>query len=146
MLDGLRDIAAEPLGGGPGSAGPASFYNGAPRIAENYFIQVGQEVGVVGLGLFAAITVLIGQRLLRGRTVLLNQVLFASLVGLVAVNLLLHAWTDDTLAYIWWGLAGAAVAAIGSSSEVSIHKLTDLPRSAMRPKLPKRQVAHAKNR
>ncbi|MGZ6004923.1 MAG: O-antigen ligase family protein, partial [Candidatus Saccharimonadales bacterium] len=53
MLDGAKTIIKQPLGGGPGTAGPASFRNSQPaRIAENYFIQVGQEVGLIGLGLF----------------------------------------------------------------------------------------------
>jgi hypothetical protein len=35
--------------------------------------------------------------------------LFASLIGITLVNLLLYAWSDDTLSYIWWGLAGIAM-------------------------------------
>jgi hypothetical protein len=41
---------------------------------------------------------------------MLALVLFASFIGISFVNLLSHAWTDDTIAYIWWGLAGAAMA------------------------------------
>jgi hypothetical protein len=29
---------------------------------------------------------------------------------LTVVNLLSHAWADDTLTYVWWGLAGIAMA------------------------------------
>ena len=36
--------------------------------------------------------------------------LFASLIGLTVINLLSHAWADDTLAYLWWGFAGVAMA------------------------------------
>jgi len=35
--------------------------------------------------------------------------LLASLIGLIFVNLVSHAWADDTLAYVWWGLAGIAL-------------------------------------
>jgi hypothetical protein len=117
LTGGLSDIVHQPLGVGLGSAGPASVFNPAPaRIAENYFIQIGQELGVVGLGLFIAINVYIGSRLWRGRESALHVTLLASLVGITVVNLLSHAWTDDTLAYIWWGLAGAAVASTPSSA------------------------------
>jgi len=38
--------------------------------------------------------------------------LFASLMGIGLIGLLSHVWTDDTLAYVWWGLAGIAMAPI----------------------------------
>jgi hypothetical protein len=39
---GLKDLEHHPLGYGPGTAGPASYYNiGHPiRIAENYYVQI----------------------------------------------------------------------------------------------------------
>lgn len=40
---GARDIVHEPLGRGPGTAGPASARNDQPaRIAENYYLQIDQ--------------------------------------------------------------------------------------------------------
>jgi hypothetical protein len=47
----------------------------------------------------------------------LPQILLASLAGITFVNLLSHAWTDDTLAYLWWGLAGIALAPIITSRQ-----------------------------
>lgn len=110
-LDGMQDIARHPMGQGVGTAGPASVYNTeAPaHVAENYFVQIGQETGIVGLGLFVAINVLLGRELWMRRRHVLAQALLASLLGITAINLFSHAWTDDTLAYIWWGLAGAAM-------------------------------------
>jgi len=108
---GLKDIIKYPLGSGTGTAGPASLYNNHPaRIAENYFVQIGQETGVLGLGLFIAINVLLGLELWRRRGNPLAVVLLASLFGINFINLLSHAWTDDTISYIWWGLAGAVIA------------------------------------
>jgi len=108
---GLKDIIKYPLGSGTGTAGPASVYNNHPaRIAENYFVQIGQETGVLGLGLFIAINVLLGLELWRRRGNLLAVVLLASLFGISFINLLSHAWADDTISYIWWGLAGAVIA------------------------------------
>lgn len=107
---GLKDIYHQPLGGGVGTAGPASVYNPKrTRIAENYYIQIGQETGIIGLGLFLAINILVGYRLWQRRNQALALGLFASLLGLAVVNMLSHAWADPTLAYLWWGLAGIAM-------------------------------------
>lgn len=106
-----QDVWNHPFGQGPGSAGPASFRNNnSPKIAENYYLQLGQEVGFIGIVLFGSITVLVGWALWR-RDSPLAQVLLASLVGIVVINLVSHAWTDETLALLWWGLAGMALSA-----------------------------------
>jgi hypothetical protein len=110
---GISDLWHHPLGDGPGTAGPASFYNhGKVRIAENYFVQIGQETGWLGLLLFLLINAGVGALLYVRRGDALALSLFASFVGLTFINLLSHAWTDDTLAYVWWGLAGIAMAAL----------------------------------
>ncbi len=111
LKDGLSDIAHHPLGDGPGTAGPASAYNPREtRIAENYFIQIGQETGIIGMALFILINLGVGYLLWSRRSDPLALSLFASLIGLTLVNMLSHAWADDTLAYVWWGLAGIAMA------------------------------------
>lgn len=112
LKTGLDDLWRQPLGHGPGTAGPASIYNAGhlPRIAENYFIQITQETGWLGFGLFALINLGVGYLLWVRRADPLALSLFASLIGLTFVNLLSHAWADDTLAYVWWGLAGVAMA------------------------------------
>jgi len=123
LKSGLDDLGKQPFGRGPGTAGPASVYNNHPaRIAENYFIQVGQEVGWLGLALFLAINIVISYQLWQRRDQAIALVLLASLVGITLINMLSHAWTDDTLAYIWWGLAGLALA---SPITKSRRKLTD---------------------
>ena len=109
LNQGLREVAQEPLGRGPGTAGPASVRNnGQVRIAENYFLQIGQELGWLGLSLFVAINALVAWELWR-RTTTLAKVLLATLVGITVVNLISHAWADDALSLLWWGLAGAAI-------------------------------------
>jgi hypothetical protein len=109
LRGGFHDVVSQPLGSGPGSAGPASVRNnGQARITENYFLQIGQEVGAIGLALFVIINGLVAYRLWK-RTDPLARVLLASLVGLTVINLISHAWADDTLSLLWWGLAGAAL-------------------------------------
>ncbi|MGH7237315.1 MAG: O-antigen ligase family protein, partial [Candidatus Saccharimonadales bacterium] len=112
LKTGLHDIFRQPFGRGTGTAGPASVYNKphAARLAENYFIQIGQETGWLGLAIFVMINLLTAKLLWRCRREPLAISLLAALAGIILVNLLSHAWTDPTLAYIWWGLAGVALA------------------------------------
>lgn len=110
LRTGVREIIHQPLGRGVGSAGPASVYNrNQSRIAENYFLQVGQEVGWLGLALFIAINFYLARELWRRKHDSLALGLLAALAGLTFVNLLSHAWADDTLAYLFWGLAAIAL-------------------------------------
>jgi hypothetical protein len=112
---GLDDVLHEPLGRGVGTAGPASLHNDhSPRLAENYYLQIGQEAGVVGLGLFMAGNILVGWRLWLRRNDNLALILLVSLMAISFINLLSHAWADDTIAYLWWGLAGLALALPGT--------------------------------
>jgi len=117
LRSGLHDLTHEPLGRGPGTAGPASVYNSPHpgRIAENFYIQIGQETGWIGLLLFSLITCGVGYLLWLRRSDPLALTLFASLIGITFINMFAHAWADDTLAYVWWGLAGIAMATIPSS-------------------------------
>jgi hypothetical protein len=111
LTSAVTDVVQEPWGQGPGTAGPASFRNGPQpaRISENYFLQIGQEVGLVGIGLFVGINLLVAYALWR-RGGELGLVLVACWVGITLINMLSHAWADDTLSYLWWGLAGIALA------------------------------------
>ncbi|HET9850451.1 MAG TPA: O-antigen ligase family protein [Candidatus Saccharimonadales bacterium] len=111
--NGLSDIVHQPFGAGVGSAGPQSVYNHSQaRIAENYFLQIGQEAGWPAMIGFIAICVVVAVRLFKRRGSTLALALLASLIGISFVNLLSHAWADDTLAYTWWGLAGIALAPV----------------------------------
>jgi hypothetical protein len=43
--------------------------------------------------------------------------LLAALLGITFVNLLSQAWTDNTLSYLWWGLAGIALSPVLASAK-----------------------------
>lgn len=109
--DALLDIYHNPGGTGPGSAGPASFRNTGhpPKIAENYFLQIAQEAGLLALIAYSLINFELARILWATRSTELSRLLLATFAGLVIVNLLSHAWVDDSLIYIWWGLAGIAL-------------------------------------
>lgn len=103
-----REVAHEPLGRGVGSAGPASIHNSkaVPRMAENYFLQITQEAGWFGLFAYLVMLSVIGIQLWKLRRQKLALGLFAAFIGVALINLLSFAWTDDTLAFTWYGLAG----------------------------------------
>ena len=109
-LGGVERVVASPLGCGPGCAGPASYYGDNPQISENYFVQIAEETGVVGLGLFVALLVAVALTLYRTTGLsALSYSLLAALAGYAAIGLLLHVWADDPLSITWWLLAGAVL-------------------------------------
>ena len=108
-LTGLQAIASHPLGQGVGSAGPASFYNeSGSSVPEDYYIQIGQEVGVAGLVMFVLISVMVARRLWHRQD--MPHALLASFIGIAVINVFLHGWADDPTAMTWWGIAGLFVA------------------------------------
>lgn len=109
-ISGIQGIVQSPIGNGPGYAGPASFYNnGQAIITEDYFVQLGQEVGVLGLGLFLAICVVAARELLKNKDAN-SRVLLVSFVGLTFMCIFQHTWADDPVSMTWWALAGLYVA------------------------------------
>ena len=103
---GLAHLARHPIGTGPGSAGPASFYSPHPNLSENYYVQIGQEVGLLGLILFIIISLQLGRQLLRQK----SHALLASFIGISLIGMFLHSWADDPTAMTWWGIAGLFIA------------------------------------
>lgn len=103
---GLHRVATNPLGCGPGCAGPASYYGNSPEISENYYVQILEEVGIGGALLWATLVAIVARRLYRARGDWIAQVLLASGIGISVIGLLLHVWSDDPLSLTWWALAG----------------------------------------
>ncbi len=107
---GIADVVRHPFGAGPGSAGPASFYNAnGANLSEDYYVQIAQEVGIIGLGLFVAINWLTVLAIVRRRRELLPIALLASVAGVSLINLFLHGWADDPTSLTWWAFAGLYV-------------------------------------
>ncbi|HWZ66068.1 MAG TPA: hypothetical protein VNX65_04760 [Patescibacteria group bacterium] len=117
VVENAKDALAHPLGQGPGAAGPASYYDpGGTQIGEDYFVQIAQEVGLLGLAIFLAINILLARQLLRDNEDILPRVLIASLAGLTLLNIFLHGWADDPTAMTWWGIAGLYYKGLTSNS------------------------------
>jgi len=110
--EGLEGIADKPLGHGPGTAGLVSIRNPeGGQLTENYYIQIGYEVGVLGLAVFIALNALVYVRLRRLHGDF-AAALCASFWAYVLMNMLLHTWSNETLAAQWWTLAGMALAGL----------------------------------
>ena len=129
---GLARMVAEPFGHGVGSTGSSSLYDADTTndiIIENYYLFVAHEAGWLGLAIFLGLFGYILVELYRRRADWRAFGLLASGIGLALIGVLLPVWADDTVAIIWWGLAGAVIASGRSvhprvsSSVVSKKKL-----------------------
>lgn len=114
---GVKRVMQRPLGCGLGCAGPASFYGDTVRISENYYVQIAEETGVVGLlvwlGLFASVVAGLWRYLTHDRWA---AALLLSAVGLSVVGFWLHVWADGAVSLTWWGLAGLVLGQYASAN------------------------------
>ncbi len=118
MEQGVSDVISRPIAGcGAGCAGPASVHNQAgANLSENYFIQIAQEAGLIGLALYLAIFIMVARKLLMINSEL-SRSLFGIFVGVFVASLFSHAWADDTIAYVWWGVAGLVISLAHNHSD-----------------------------
>lgn len=107
-LQAAEEVAGDPLGDGLGTAGPSSAVADKPsaRIAENYFLQVGQETGWLGAALFVWLQALVLIALYKVRQAKYVVPIFLAMLAIVATNMLLHTWTDEVVSMVIWSLAG----------------------------------------
>ncbi len=118
--EGMKRIDDNALGCGMGCAGPASYYSDTPRISENYYVQIAEEVGVFGVLIWLTIFVLVMKQLYEiyksnGSEIAL--VLLSSGAGIATIGLLLHVWADDPLSMTWWALAGIVLGVFASQKQ-----------------------------
>lgn len=107
----VNQITAKPYGDGLGTAGLASMKNDIKgvNLTENYYLQLGIEIGVVGLVLFLAACMLLLVRIYgiwSEQHTYVGLALITSFSGLFITNMLAHVWSNETVAVTWWGLAG----------------------------------------
>jgi hypothetical protein len=109
-----KEVIKDPLGDGLGSAGPVSAIEEQQqaRIAENYYLQIGQEIGWTGMILFVVLQTTIMIALWKGRANDLHLALFLTAIAITVTNLFLHTWADEVVAITFWLFAGAALAPI----------------------------------
>jgi len=115
---GVQTLVHHPLGQGLGtSPGIAQRFDLGGRVtSENYYLQVGDELGMHTMLAFVALTVLLLRRLKQAAHRPAPPFDTASAVRAAAVALaigafLLHIWQDFSVALTFWAIAGAALAA-----------------------------------
>lgn len=112
---GLEGIAAQPFGHGPGTAGLASIQNPQGSfLTENYYIQIGYEVGIAGLIVFIMLNAVLYVRIVR-RKDMWAAIVLASFWAYVLANMLLHTWSNEAVAAQWWIIAGMVAAGTGAA-------------------------------
>lgn len=110
LAEGWDRFIHEPFGYGIGSVGSPSLLGENPLIIENQYFYIAHETGWLGIGLFLVLFGALLYQLGRRRRDWLALAVFASGIGLAVVGVVLPVWADDTIALVWWGLAGIALA------------------------------------
>jgi hypothetical protein len=109
LQDGIDAVAEQPLGHGLGTAGPSTFHIGTVNIIENYYLQLGYEIGLLAVFLFLFCTGALVWSLLKVHAASpLALPAAAAVIGISIVALVLPAWVDSSTALISWICAGAA--------------------------------------
>ena len=110
IREGAEGVADRPLGHGPGTAGIVSIRSGdQQQLTENYYIQIAYEVGVIGLLVFVALWLFVIRLLARQKPSTLTSVLLASAAAYAVMGMVMHLWSNEAVAFGWWGLAGLVV-------------------------------------
>ncbi|MDO8468702.1 MAG: hypothetical protein Q7S29_03010 [Candidatus Peribacter sp.] len=107
---------------------PADHVCRCPFLPENWYLQIGIEMGVLGFLLFVALIVLVLRRL--GTREIGNSgnrepgsAMFLAFLGISIASLFLHAWEDSAVAYTVWLLSASALTdPRGRASWVSRHR------------------------
>ncbi len=79
-----------------------------PMLTENWYLQIGVELGIVGMVLFLWLVLMVIWREVRVRSSFTNALSLA-LLGVSIAGLFLHAWEDSAVAYGMWMLLAAGV-------------------------------------
>lgn len=105
---GIEHIIQEPLGSGLGTAGPVSrrvFGEEKALISENWYLQIGEEAGIISLLLLLLYTAWVIKDLLKNsdqHTKLIGSILLALSIQAI----FLHLWEDSVVTMLIWFLVG----------------------------------------
>lgn len=106
----IDDIADQPEGHGPGTAGLVSIGNPKGTVlTENYFLQIGYELGIAGLLIFVGLLVVTYKYLLQGKRNITSIAVISSFWGYIFIATLIHLWSNEAVAAQWWLLAGLLI-------------------------------------
>ncbi len=122
LAEGFESMLAHPLGKGLAS-GPTvggADLDESTVISENAYIQVGNELGFVGMILFIVLVIMLLVALFRRAraptATPLEGGAAAAGLGLAVGGMFLHVWTSIPTAWTFWLVAGLALAPRASAS------------------------------
>jgi len=135
--EGVNAIAHGPVGHGLGTSAGTGQRFASPAsqvvIPENYYLQVGVELGIMPMLLFAALTVTLFLKLRSASRRYSHYVVAAvggAVAGLAVGAWFLQAWVDFSVAWSAWGLAGAALAVSHARAVAASKVASDAPHTA----------------
>lgn len=119
IVDSSNAILDHPYGHGPGTAGIVSIRNPDQTfLTENYFLQIGYEIGLLGLLIFLVICFQVARSLVR-RHNSSSRSLLAVLLAYSVMAIIMHLWTNEAVTAQWWLLAGVI---LGSGAPKTLSK------------------------
>jgi hypothetical protein len=137
FTQGIDTIGKHPLGLGLGTgAGTGQRLGTGYAIPENNYLEVGDELGILPMLIFTALTLALILRLRRAareRSEVLVSATWAASAGLAVAAWFLQTWSDFAVAWTFWGVAGAMLgltyysATVASTTEAydkPMHGLT----------------------
>jgi hypothetical protein len=130
--DSITSLTDNPLGQGLGT-GPAvnaARFQVQQVVAENAYLQIGNEMGLVSMVVFAVLLFAVLRRLRARDGPAPRDALRGSAwqagIALAIGGLFLHVWVNIAVAWIWWGAAGLA---LNSSSAFDPEAAPDIQAS-----------------
>jgi O-antigen ligase len=118
LARGMQSLLTHPQGYGPGNSGQTALRSGVPlRAGESFYLEVGADLGLVGLALWFVVSLLVLRDLFRRARSAPAPVrslaagVFAAMCGLSAVAVVSDVWGSPWPTYVLWWLAGSVVSA-----------------------------------
>lgn len=113
------DILDQPQGYGLGEAGPSSALDDPEqaKISENFFLQIGLELGIIGMALFIALHYFVLVALHKLRSQPLGYPILLTFIALILTNLLLHTWADEAISITIWALVATQLSLVGGQKK-----------------------------
>lgn len=99
LKKGVDGIVDQPEGHGPGTAGLVAIHNKG-ILTENYFVQIGYEVGILGLIIFMSWLIYLLWLLRK------NVIIISAMAGLILMNILFHTWANEAVTCTVFIIAG----------------------------------------
>lgn len=114
IYTGLDTVAAHPLGLGLGTAAGTGQRLARQKlvIPENGYLDIGVQLGLLGMAVFIALTVVLLRWLRRAALREPDPLVTATWgagVGLAVAALFLQPWLDFSVTWSFWGIAGATI-------------------------------------